>query len=186
MRIYNQTDIPDKLMKRILSSAAQFIGVSREGHKDLIFRVVHGRYTANHGKHSSCCSVRLGWLKGTKSDRWKSCHGCIEMVIAMKNIPHWSDPLFIARHIWELAVHELAHHADFIEGKMRELWKGSYEGVAHDKHPVEISVYDRLYDKGIYDHHRDWSAQIIFPKRAQDAILDLASWYEENKQEKNS
>lgn len=131
------------------------------------------------GMYNQYGFVRRSWLLGNKSKRWVNCDGCIEFRLPQKS---WRDATKTAESIWQIAAHEFGHAKDDQEGKMGELRmednSGGSKRKAHDKRAIERSVYDQFYDKGVEDPHTSFSKQITLPKKAQEAILNLAEWYD--------
>lgn len=176
IKLYNQTNIPDDILRRVLTTAARWIGTK---HKDIAVRAVYGGKYSVTGIYNQFCRVRLGWLLGNKAERWITCDGCINLEV-VKETYTFRDVLREAEIIWEIAAHEFGHAKDDQAGlfpNLREEEHGRNRRKAHDKRAIEISVYNQFYDRGAENPNLPVSAQITLPKKAQRAILDLAEWY---------
>lgn len=159
IKLFNHTEYPDELLKKILHYTETRIGVKGT----TAVKVVEHRNRVCCSGLASPVFPYLGWLK---SKRWTSKQankkgakkyvgdfGCITLRLPKpKNILFFNNldsikKEDIAGDIVTVALHEMGHIKDFREYKIffKEITP-SGRRVAHDKRAVEISADNQVYD----------------------------------------
>ena len=107
VRLYNQTRLPDDLLRRLLARTARRIG-ARSG---IIVKVTRAQ-THQTGDVESSDAMREWWCKRGGSQRWIKTDGA-RMRIALRDREACDEvSLFVAHNAIALMLHEWSHVAD--------------------------------------------------------------------------
>ena len=119
--------------------------------------------------------IFYSWMRKNKG----LCHGQGTITLSLHNFT--ATPLDGAFDFFQVCAHELCHCQDRLEGQSFGMRKKKWKN-----RPVEIAVFDRLYDltKGQATKYHDdiWAAEIDLPWYAEKAILELSYILEGDKQ----
>ena len=164
MKLINKTGgsrlpkIPDSIFEALVREAARWIGLDPEAK----------------------VTIEIAWTR-RQFKGW--CAGTLVRIGIPFNASIGGSGEKAALSAFQIAIHEMAHALDAVEGKRFPCDKGisSARRPAHGKRPEEVSVYDRMVDRGCTsDRPNAWWIKHVekYPARAEKAIADLASFLE--------
>jgi len=185
MILFNNTKIPDELLKPLLKAAARAVG-ARLGKVPV--KLTQGRYSHTQGHFHNCLWVKRWALTGVrkwdrneklrpawkKDDRKVYCDGgYIRLAMPAHNGSCSEDEIGpMVRFCFEIMMHEFAHVADAQEYKVFRSsypFPGAQRRKKWGRRHIEVSAIDRVdaaIDRGAIE-------------RNIDALIDLATWYHE-------